>query len=121
MIRHFAPSPPRTSRFQTRMVAGYPLIDIGVPHGEAVALVEIDHVVVWLHGDIDVTMADELRQLSSDLSDLRLPVVLDASRITFCDSAGLSFVLRLMSSGLQVALRDPSEALRLVLDALVAV
>lgn len=118
------PSASLFSRFQTRVVAGVRIADIGIPHGEAVALVEFDHVVVWLHGDIDITMTDELRQLLHDLDELQLPVVLDASHVTFCDSAGLSFVLRMMSSGLQVTLREPSEALRLLLnalDALVAV
>lgn len=106
------------AHLQTRLVAGSRVADIGIPHGEAVALVETDHVVVWLHGDIDMTMTDELRQLLDDLDDLHLPVVLDASHVTFCDSAGLSFVLRLMSSGLQVTLREPSASLRLLLDAL---
>ncbi len=114
MSHHFASLFPR---FQTRVVAG-PVPDIGIPHGEAVALVEADHVVVWLHGDIDTTLADELSQLLDDLDELHLPVVLDGSHVTFCDSAGLRFVLRLMSSGLQVTLRQPSEALRLLLDAL---
>ena len=95
------------------------VVDISIPHGEAVALVESDHVVVWLHGDIDVSMVDELQHLLQDLDELRLPVVLDASNVAFCDSAGLSFVLRLMGCGLQVTLRQPSEALRLLLDALV--
>lgn len=94
------------------------VIDIGLPHGEAVALVEADHVVVWLHGDIDVTMLDELQSLLSDLDELRLPVILDASNVTFCDSAGLGFVIRLMGCGLPVTLREPSKAMRLPLDTL---
>lgn len=93
--------------------------DIGPPHGEAVALVEADQVVVWLHGDIDVTMHAELDGLLNDLDDLRLPVVIDASNVTFCDSAGLGFVIRLMGCGLQVTLRRPSAALQQLLDALV--
>lgn len=92
--------------------------DISIPHGEAVALVESDHVVVWLHGDIDVTMTDELQGLLDDLDALRLPVVLDGANVAFCDSAGLSFVLRLMGCGLPVTLRSPSQALRLLMDAL---
>ncbi len=95
------------------------VVDIGIPRGEAVALVESDQVVVWLHGDIDVTMAKDLNGLLHDLNDLQLPVVIDASNVTFCDSAGLGFVVRLMGCGLQVTLRQPSKALRLLLDALV--
>ncbi len=93
--------------------------DIDLPDGEAVALVEFDKAVVWLHGDIDVTMTSELQSLLADLQHLRLPVVLDGSHVTFCDSAGIGFVLRLMGCGLPVTLRDPSPALRLLLDALV--
>ena len=95
-----------------------PVADISIPRGEAVALVEDDHVVVWLHGDIDVTMVDELQGLLHDLDGLRLPVVLNGSHVAFCDSAGLSFVLRLMGCGLPVTLRAPSPALRLLMDAL---
>lgn len=94
------------------------VVDIGIPNGEAVALVEPDHVVVWLHGDIDATLSAELNGLLKDLDELRLPVVLDASRVTFCDSSGLSFVLRLMGCGLPVSLREPSKALLVLLDAL---
>lgn len=94
------------------------VVDIGVPHGEAVALIESDHVVVWLHGEIDATMTKELNSLLHDLDACRLPVVLDTSRVTFCDSAGLSFVLRLMGCGLPVSLREPSKAMLVLLDAL---
>lgn len=89
------------------------------PDGEAVALIEGDHVEVWLHGDIETTMTAELRTLLSDLERMHLPVVLDGSHVTFCDSACLSFVLRLMGSGVPVTLRDPSPALRLLLEAVV--
>lgn len=87
------------------------------PHGEVVALVEPDHVVVWLHGDIDATISRELAGVLRDLDEIRLPVVLDGSRVTFCDSAALSFVVRLWAFGLPVTLREPSPALRLLLDA----
>lgn len=87
--------------------------------GDAFALVESEHVEVWLHGDIDASMGAELTLLITDLDHLRLPVILDASNVSFCDSAGIAFVIRLMGCGLPVTLRRPSPALRLLLDALV--
>lgn len=89
------------------------------PDGDVVALVEGDHVEVWLHGDIETTMTPELHSLLGDLERMHLPVVLDGSHVTFCDSACLSFVLRLMGSGVPVTLRDPSASLRLLLEAAV--
>lgn len=91
-----------------------------VPRGEAVALVEGDHVVVWLHGDIDLTMDDDLRGLVGDLDEFQLPVILDGSHVTFFDSTGLRFVLQLMECGLPVTLRKPSAAVRLLLDTVAA-
>ncbi len=84
--------------------------------GEVVALVEHDHVEVWLHGEIDDQVADELAGLLRDLRDLRLPVVVDGSNVTLCASAGLRFVQRLMVGALPVTLRRPSPAMRLALD-----
>lgn len=77
--------------------------------------------VVSLIGEIDA----DLRTEASDSMGLALmhglPIVVDASRATFVDSAGVAFVLQLYmagrEAGIPVTLRDPNGALREVLSA----
>ncbi|GAA4079362.1 STAS domain-containing protein [Nonomuraea soli] len=54
-----------------------------------------DIVVIRLHGELDLRTAPTLRDcLAVALSQLDAPiVVVDASRLTFCDSSGVSVLL----------------------------
>ena len=75
--------------------------------------------VVHLVGEIDA----DLRTQASDCMGLALmhglPIVIDASDVTFVDSAGVAFVLQLSmaarEAGIPVTLRDPHGTLRDVL------
>lgn len=75
--------------------------------------------VVSLVGEIDA----DLRTQASDCMGIALmhglPIVVDAERATFVDSAGIAFVLQLYmagrEAGIPVTLRDPHGVLRDVL------
>lgn len=84
--------------------------------------VEVDRglTVVRMIGEIDVALREQastsmVAALTSDGA-----VVIDASEVTFIDSSGLAFVMQLLraarESGLVVSLRDPSRAVRDVLE-----
>jgi len=87
---------------------------------DAIAVQVIDgSTVIHLVGEIDA----ELRTQASDTMGLALlhdlPVVVDATRATFVDSAGIAFILQLRmaahEAGIPVTLRDPRGVLAEVL------
>ncbi|HEX2315456.1 MAG TPA: STAS domain-containing protein, partial [Thermomonospora sp.] len=53
-----------------------------------------DHLVIELHGELDIASTTALRDhLLVLLRRARTPVVIDLSGVTFCDAAGLSLLV----------------------------
>lgn len=85
--------------------------------------------VVTLWGEIDIALRNEASAALAGAFRRDLPVVVDASRVTFMDSAGIAFLVQLcrigQDEGLKVSLHNPPQSVRsalhtLDLDALVA-
>ncbi|WP_402464678.1 STAS domain-containing protein [Isoptericola aurantiacus] len=85
--------------------------------------------VVTLWGEIDSALRNEASAALAGAFQRDQPVVVDASRVTFIDSAGIAFLVQLcrigQDEGLTVSLHDPPSAVRealrtLQLDPLVA-
>ena len=77
--------------------------------------------VVVFEGELDIATAETLRRDVNELRDRGArTIVVDASKITFIDSVGLSIVialhLRLSESGATLMLRSPSRAVFRMLD-----
>jgi hypothetical protein len=62
------------------------------PSGEILPVVRGGQLTVWLSGEIDLSCAPELATLISWLADLRLPLVVDVSDLTFCDATLAEFL-----------------------------
>jgi ABC-type transporter Mla MlaB component len=84
-------------------------------YGEVCVLLYADEAVVWLHGEIDLAVREELDETVHDLVQANLPVRVDASRVTFADSAAVYFLGRLFRAGLSVRVHDPADHLSLLL------
>lgn len=89
-------------------------------YGEVCVLLDPDEAVVWLHGDIDAAVKDELDGAVTDLTQAELPVRVDASNMTFCDSTAVHFLAHLLRSGLSVRVEDPSGRLARLLELVLA-
>ncbi|MEG3616564.1 STAS domain-containing protein [Isoptericola haloaureus] len=67
--------------------------------------------VVTLWGEIDIALRDEASAALAGAFQRDLPVVVDASEVTFLDSAGIAFLVQLcrigQDEGLSVTLHDP--------------
>lgn len=78
--------------------------------------------VVSMWGDIDAALRAEASTALAGAFERDVPVVVDASRVTFIDSAGVAFLVQLCAigrdEGLQVSLRNPpavvADVLRMV-------
>jgi hypothetical protein len=83
--------------------------DVGRPRptGEVCVLFDPGRAVVWLHGAIDQTIADDLADAAADLVDAGLPVSIQARWVTSCDATALRLVTRLVAAGLPVQVSDP--------------
>ena len=77
---------------------------------------EDDRTVVEVVGELDLSTVQELADAfeRADRSGGRT-LVLDASGLTFCDSAGLRVLMEARHRG-AIALRSPSDALRRLLE-----
>ena len=81
-----------------------------------------DASVVELWGEIDAALRTEAGQALAGALERDLPVVVDATRVNFIDSAGVAFLVQLCTlgrdEGLAVSLRNPpavvAEVLHLV-------
>jgi hypothetical protein len=82
-----------------------------VPRGEVCVLIDPDRAVVWLHGEVDGALRDDLVDAGVDLVDAALPVTIHAAPLTACDDTALLLVSRLLSAGLPVRLVDPDGVL----------
>ncbi|SKC68979.1 STAS domain-containing protein [Krasilnikoviella flava] len=85
-----------------------------------IALVErTDVSVVDMWGEIDIALRNEASAALARAFERDLPVVVDTSRVTFIDSAGVAFLVQLCrigrDEGLRVSLHRPPAA---VLDVL---
>ncbi|MGF0117139.1 STAS domain-containing protein [Promicromonospora sp. Marseille-Q5078] len=89
-------------------------------HAGGIALVErADVSVVDMWGEIDIALRNEASAALARAFERDLPVVVDTSRVTFIDSAGVAFLVQLCrigrDEGLRVSLHRPPAA---VLDVL---
>lgn len=62
------------------------------PSGSVVTSIESGQAVVWLRGEIDLALAVDLAGVAAQVSDLGRDLVLEASRMTFCDSTLVNFI-----------------------------
>lgn len=88
----------------------------------AISVGEADVVsVLAVSGELDMTTAPQLFDAASGLVDAhRSRLVLDLDQLTFCDSAGLSVIARVLklvtSAGGALAVARPEPIVRSVLD-----
>jgi anti-anti-sigma factor len=85
-----------------------------MPAEAHLALAE-DHALVWLGGDVDLALADDLTWIATQLALVRLPTVVDATSVRFADSTLINFLARLARQG-QVTVCNPNSGLRHLLS-----
>lgn len=72
--------------------------------------------VVEVAGELDIRTCEELERVAGVPADLGERVVLDVSKLTFCDSTGLAGLVRLhkraIANGGQLVLRSPVPRVR---------
>jgi len=95
----------------------------GVVATGAIALVEEpERTIVALKGEIDVALRAEASAALANTLERDLPVVIDASEVTFADSTGIAFLVQFVTighdEGLDVTLRNPPQVIVEVLDML---
>lgn len=75
--------------------------------------------VVQMWGEIDAALRSEASAALAGALETDLPVVVDATRVQFIDSAGVAFLVQLCAlgrdEGLDVTLRNPPEVVAEVL------
>ena len=67
--------------------------------------------LIVLVGDVDRVLSEDLEHAGRDAIDHGQPITIDAEGVTFMDSVGVAFLVRLAASlpaKEQVVLRDPS-------------
>ncbi len=77
------------------------------PPGSMLIVAKKDEVIVWLMGDIDISLALQLHEVSVEAPRVASRLVLDGSRVTFCDSTLLRFI-SIVSASMPVTVRRPS-------------
>jgi anti-anti-sigma factor len=75
-------------------------------------------VLVVLSGEIDIATQPVLSEVRAWLGEQRLPVVVDASEVTFLDCSGWTAVCALAPGDHEPVLRDPSPAVQRLLGLL---
>lgn len=83
--------------------------------GSVLTSIEPGRAVVWLRGQIDLALAADLADLAAHVSDLGPHVVLEVSRMTFCDSTLVNFIAAI-SEQVAVTVRRPPRWLVDLLD-----
>jgi ABC-type transporter Mla MlaB component len=76
--------------------------------GCVLTVVKRDEVLVWLIGEIDVSVALDLAQIAEHAPRVADRLVIDASRVTFCDSTIAHFLDR-VADAMPVVVRRPSQ------------
>ena len=66
--------------------------------GDVQVSLDGDVSVVSLIGDVDLAMTEVLEDACDEVIDLGLPVRINMSRLTFIDSSGLGFLMRLIQT-----------------------
>jgi anti-anti-sigma regulatory factor len=67
-----------------------------------------DEVIVWLIGEIDLSVAPDLAQIAEHAPPVAGRLVIDGSRLTYCDSS-LAHFISVMCDSMQVVVRRPSQ------------
>jgi anti-anti-sigma factor len=70
--------------------------------GDVTVLIQADHTLVILAGDIDIRCTDDLEHAGRFSLDAGRRAIMDVRRVTLMDSVGISFVVRL-AAGLRTA------------------
>jgi anti-anti-sigma regulatory factor len=86
---------------------GGELEDQGRPSGCVLVVLKGHDVVVWLIGEIDSNVAIDLDDIVKQTPDITSRMIVDASRVTFCDSTALRF-LATVAAIVPVTIRGPS-------------
>ncbi|MFL6100279.1 MAG: STAS domain-containing protein [Actinomycetales bacterium] len=94
--------------------------DQGIVSGAALSssvltVVRDGRVIVWLFGDVDYRVASDLRVIAQRAPEVASHLVVEGSRVTFCDSTLLHFIA-LMASRMPVIVRRPTRVFRDILD-----
>jgi hypothetical protein len=76
------------------------------PAGSVLTSIEPGRAVVWLRGDIDLALTEDLSQLEAHVGALGPHIVLEVSQMTFCDTTLLNFIAAL-SKEVAVTVRRP--------------
>jgi anti-anti-sigma regulatory factor len=84
------------------------------PAGSVLTSIELGRAVVWLRGEIDLALAPDLTELARHARDLAPHIVLEVSRMTFCDVTLINFIA-VISQQVAVTVRRPP---RLLVDLL---
>lgn len=98
-------------------VTGSPLAACSPPLLQVETVVVDGHLVVLLRGEVDLTACEVLAPLRAQVAARGLPVVIDASRVTFMDCAGLAAVLSLTADGDLASLTGTTRPVQVLLDA----
>lgn len=77
------------------------------PSGYVLTVLRRDHVIVWLIGEIDLNLALDLDDIAEHVPRVTQQLVIDGSRVSFCDSTLLRFVAT-VAVALPVTIRRPS-------------
>ena len=94
------------------------LADDEAPIGSAVVTYDSAGVpVIELVGEIDISNADSLRaMLESVVAAQPALIVFDLGRLTFMDSSGIAFLLRVAAQSGAVHVRHPSAIVRRIIE-----
>ena len=89
---------------------------------ERIFEIEEDKLIVWLSGEIDHHVAEQIRTDIDDEMELygTANLILDFSRVTFMDSSGIGMVLgrykKAAAKGGSVTIRNASRLVKQILD-----
>ena len=75
--------------------------------GVVLTVVKRDEVVVWLIGELDLSVAAELDEVAEHAPRVARWLTIDASRVTYCDSVLPRFIAK-VSETMYVSVRRPS-------------
>jgi hypothetical protein len=82
---------------------------------EAHLMLAESHALVWLCGDVDLALADDLTWIATQLALVLLPAVVETTSVGFADSTLTNFLARLARQG-QVTVCNPNSGLRSLLS-----
>jgi anti-anti-sigma regulatory factor len=77
------------------------------PPGCVLTVLRGHEVIVWLIGEVDDSLDPDLRDIAEQTSAFVSRLVIDGSRVTFCDSAVVRFIAG-VAAAVPVTIRRPS-------------